>query len=195
MIINGHEVEFVEEHHIYLVDGMVLASVTNILKLKFGDTYKYVRPDVLERARVKGVELHSAIEEYEKHGKESDLKEFRNYKFLKKKHQFECLGNEMPVILFKDNKPIACGTLDMLIKHNGEVGLADIKRTSTLNKEYLAYQLNLYRIAYQQSYKEEINFLKGIHLRENVRRFVDIPINEKMAWELVDEYMEVKNSE
>ena len=68
-------------------------------------------------------------------------------------------------------------------------GLADIKRTATLDKQYLAYQLNLYRIAYRQCYGIEAKFLRGVHLRENVRKFVEIPINEKMAMELVTQYI------
>lgn len=78
---------------------------------------------------------------------------------------------------------------------DGKTGLADIKRTSTLDKEYLAYQLNMYRIAYQQCYDTEISFLKGVHLRENVRKLVDIPINEEVTMELVNEYLEVIRNE
>ena len=62
-----------------------------------------------------------------------------------------------------------------------------------LDKEYLAYQLNLYRIGYQQCYETEIKALKGLHLRENVRKYVDLPINEEMALELVKKYMEGEN--
>ena len=63
------------------------------------------------------------------------------------------------------------------------------------DKEYLAYQLNLYRIGYFQCYGVEWEFLKGIHLREGKRKLVDIKINEDMAWELVNKFMEGENSE
>ena len=36
---------------------------------------------------------------------------------------------------------------------------------------------------------ESMAFLKGVHLRDDVRKFVDIPINEQMAWELVHEFL------
>ena len=67
------------------------------------------------------------------------------------------------------------------------IGLGDLKRTATLDKEYLAYQLNLYRIGYQQCYDAEISFLKGIHLREDTRKVVDLPINEYMAMQFLRE--------
>ena len=103
------------------------------------------------------------------------------------------MQNEVPVILFKDGKPTSAGRLDLVLRMNGEIGGADIKRTSTLNKEYLFYQLNLYRIGYQQCYGEEWQFLRGIHLKDDIRKFVKIPINADMAWQLVEEYLEATN--
>ena len=66
---------------------------------------------------------------------------------------------------------------------------ADIKCTSSLDREYVAYQLNLYRIAYKQCYGEEWQRLRAIRLKGKTgRSFVNLPINETSAWELVDEY-------
>ena len=98
------------------------------------------------------------------------------------------------MILHLSDIPIAAGRLDLVLEMNGQIGGADIKRTASLDKDYLFYQLNLYRIAYRQSYGVEWEFLKGLHLRENVRKFVDIPINENSAWGLVNRYMEEENA-
>ena len=59
-------------------------------------------------------------------------------------------------------------------------------------KEYLAYQLNLYRVAHKQSYGIEWEFLKGIHLRDDKRKLVDLPINEKKAYELLEVFKKEK---
>ena len=190
--IKGHTLEYIDESHTYLCDGVIVPSVTQILKIKFGGKYKGVSKRTLERAAYKGTEVHRAIELYCKEERKSDLPEVRNFKFLKSKYGFEVLDNEVPVILFKDGEPIAGGRLDLVISMDGKTGLADIKRTSALDKEYLAYQLNMYRIAYQQCYNRQISFLKGVHLRENVRKLVDIPINEDMTKELVKQYLEVE---
>lgn len=190
--IKGHTLEFIEDEHVYLCDGIILPSVTQILKIKFGGKYKGVSKRTLERAAYKGTEVHRAIELYCKEGAESELPELRNFKFLKSKYGFEVLDNEVPVILFDNGEPIAGGRLDLVISMDGKTGLADIKRTSVLDKEYLAYQLNMYRIAYQQCYNQQISFLKGVHLRENVRKLVDIPINEEVTMELVNEYLRGK---
>jgi len=187
--IKGHTIEYIDDIHCYLCDGIILPSVTTILKIKFGNKYKGIDETVLKRASEKGTEVHNAIEKYCKNGIESDLKELKNFKFLKKQYKFNVLDNEVPILIFKDDEPVAVGRLDLVLEDGEEVGLGDIKRTSVLDKEYLAYQLNLYRIGYMQSYGMDIKFLKGLHLREDIRKYVNIPINEKMALELLDKYL------
>ena len=189
MQIKGKELEFLEESHTYLVDGVIVPSITQILKYKFGKKYQAVRPEVLKEAAAKGTAAHKAIEEWCKNGTESDLKELRNFKFLKDRFGFEVLENEKPVILEdKNGEVIGAGTLDLVIQMDGKIGGADIKRTATLDRDYLAHQLNLYRIAYRQSYGIEWEFLKGLHLREDTRKFVDIPIREERLWQFLDEW-------
>lgn len=190
--INGHTLEYFDDEHIYLVDGLIVPSITEIMNVKFGNKYKGVDKNVLRNAAKSGTEVHDAIETYCRTGVELDYPEVRNFKFLQKQYRFEVMQNECPVILFLDDEPFGAGRLDMVLKMNEQIGGADIKRTSVLDKEYLAYQLNLYRIAYRQSYGVEWEFLRGIHLREDVRKFVNIPINEDMTWQLIHDYKESK---
>lgn len=188
--IKGYIVEYIDETHQYLVDGICVPSITQILKIKFGNKYNNVNDNILKNASEKGTQVHEAIEKLCKTGEVEELKEVKNFIFLQKHYKFEVIDNEVPVILFKNDKPIACGRLDLVLKIDDLIGGGDIKRTSVLDKEYLAYQLNLYRIAYKQCYDIDWKFLKGLHLREDVRKFVDIPINEEMAWNLVEKYLE-----
>lgn len=188
--IKDYELEYIDETHTYLVDGIIVPSITQILKVKFGKKYEGIDKDVLQRAANKGTKVHEAIEKLCKTGEVEELKEVKNFIFLQKQYKFEVLDNEVPIILFKDDEPIAAGRLDLVLKMDDKVGGGDIKRTSTLDKEYLAYQLNLYRIGYRQCYGVEWEFLKGFHLREDVRKFVNLPVNENAAWKLVNEYLE-----
>lgn len=188
--IKGHTLEYIDETHTYLVDGVIVPSITQIMKIKFGNKYNGISKEILNNAAKKGTEVHEAIERLCKTGEVTDLKEVKNFMFLQKQYKFEVLENEVPIILFKDDIPIAGGRLDLVLNMKGLVGGGDIKRTSTLDKEYLAYQLNLYRIGYRQCYGIEWEFLRGLHLREDTRRFVDLPINENLAWSLINEYLE-----
>lgn len=190
--IGGHYLEYIDDGHIYVVDGVIVPSITQVLKYKFGHKYDHVNKGVLNEAAKRGTAVHEAIEKYCKTGEECDLKELRNYKFLAKKYGFEAIENEVAVILSLDDEPIAAGRLDMVIKMDGRIGGADIKRTSTLDKESVTLQLNLYRIAYRQCYGIEWEFLRAIHLREDTRRFVDLPINEEYTMKFIREYMEAQ---
>ena len=187
--IKGHVLEYFDDTHTYLVDGIIVPSITQILKIKFKNKYSGVDEKVLNRASEKGTQVHEAIEKLCKTGEVEDLKEVKNFLFLQKQYKFNTIDNEVPIILFRDNTPVGAGRLDLVLEENQELGLGDIKRTSVLDKEYLGYQLNLYRIGYQQCYDKDITFLKGLHLREDVRKYINIPINEELAQKLVDEYI------
>ena len=187
--IKGHILEYFDDTHEYLIDGISVPSITQILKLKFGHKYDNVNQKMLNNASEKGTEVHKAIEDYCKLGIDTGLKELKNFKFLQKHYKFEVLDNEIPVILFVNENPVAAGRLDLVLKDNDDVLLADIKRTSVLDKEYLGYQLNLYRIAYQQCYDKKITGLKGLHLKDDIRKYINIPINEDMPLNLVKEYL------
>ena len=184
--IKEHTLEYIDNTHTYICDGLIVPSITQILKVKFNNKYDNIPKATLQRASELGTQMHEVIQNYEENGTESDIKELRNYKFLKKQYKWDCLANEVPVILWHDDEVIGAGRLDMVIEIDGQNGIADLKRTSTLDKEYLGFQLNLYRIAYQQSYGEEIEFLRGIHLRKDVRKFVKIPINEELTIQLIE---------
>lgn len=192
--IMGHTLEYIDDIHTYLVDGIILPSITQILKIKFGNKYKYVNEYVMERSSYLGTVIHKVIEDYCKLGIEEKCEELEGFKLLQKEFNFTVLDNEVPIILFYNNKPVACGRLDLVLSdEKEELNLGDIKRTSVLDKEYLAYQLNLYRIGYQQCYERKVSGLKGLHLREDVRKYVDIPINEEMALELLQRYLDENN--
>lgn len=192
MNINGHWLEFVPETHQYIVDGILVPCVSNILAYKFND-YSGVSREVLNRASEKGTELHKVIEDYEQQGITSDLKEFKNYLFLKKQFGFENIANEVPVLYEKGGKVLFVGTLDQITRIDGKLGINDFKRVSAPNKIKVAYQLNLYKIAYEQSYGHTIEHLTFMHLREDVRKVHNLPINEESAMELLDEYWRANN--
>lgn len=187
--MRGHTLEYYDNGHLYLVDGVIVPSITEMLKVKFGKKYASVDRGTLKRAADKGSAVHEAIEHLITSGEVADLPEVRNFMFLQRQYKFNVLDCEKPVILFKDDEPISAGRLDLVLEMDGQIGGADIKRTSSLDKQYLAYQLNLYRIAYRQCYGVEWEFLRGIHLRDDVRKFVQIPINDDLIWEFVDEVL------
>ena len=193
--IKGGTLEYFDDTHTYLYDGLMLPSVTQILGVKYKNDYASVPPAVLNNAAQRGTAVHKAIENYNNSGYDDGSEEVRNFKFLQKQYGFEVLDSELPIVLFKDDIPIACGRLDMTMLMDGQTGIADIKTVSALNKEKIAYQLNLYRIGLMQSYGVDAKFLKIIHLRDGIRKVIDSPINEGMTWELIERYLEESENE
>ena len=187
--INGHHLEFIPEDHIYICDGVIVPCVSNILAFKFND-YGTVSKEILQRASERGLELHEAIEHYERDGTTSELREFKNYLFLKKHYKFTNIANEVPVIYEKDGTVLYVGTLDQIIELDGKLGINDFKRVSAPNKQKIAYQLNLYKLAYEQTYNKKVDFVSYTHLRETVRKFNMLPINKEITLNLLNEFLE-----
>lgn len=198
LTVNGDCLEYIDDIHTYLVNGQIVPSITQIMKVRFGNKYTGIARETLEKAADYGTGVHRAIEMYVREGWTACetmgfANEVRNFEWLKKTFQFETVDTEVPVILYDHGTPIAAGRLDLVLKTQGVKSIADIKTTATLDKEYLAIQLNLYRRAYQQSYGETIGALDAIHLRrKEIRKFVPIPINEEITDEVINEFLTLK---
>jgi len=192
--IAGGVLEYFDDTHTYIFDGIILPSITQILKKEFGNKYKGVSESVLKKASERGTQVHQVIENYEKYNIEDPTcRELHNYKFLKKQMKFECIDNEVPVVLFLNGKPVSAGRIDLILKEGNEIGIGDIKRTSEFDKNYVACQTNLYRIGYEQTYKIKVTFLRGLHLRDKKRKYHELPIDEETTLNLVKEYLEEQN--
>ena len=178
--INGRVLEYIDESHTYLVDGIIVPSVTQLLHRKFNKKYDGISAEVLNKAAARGTRIHKGSEEYCRLGKEPEYSETKDFIFVTKKNGLTVKENEIPIILDLGGETFA-GRLDLILEAEGELAVADIKTTATLDKEYLAYQLNLYRLGAIQSYGYDIKRLYGIHLKNGTRKAVPIPIKEA-AW-------------
>ena len=192
--ICGGTLEYIDETHTYLYEGIMLPSVTQILAYKYND-YANVPEYILQRAGERGTAVHKSIEVFNKTGVDDGTQQVHDFKFLQKQYGFEVLDSELPLVIFDNDIPVACGRLDMTLEMDGSVGIADIKTNATLNKDKIAYQLNLYRIGLKQSYNVDAKLLKIIHLRDGKRKFIDIPVIEEMTMELLRQFEERKNND
>lgn len=192
--ICGGTLEYIDETHTYLYEGIMLPSVTQILAYKYND-YANVPEYILQRAGERGTAVHKSIEVFNKTGVDDGTQQVHDFRFLQKQYGFEVLDSELPLVIFDNDIPVACGRLDMTFEMDGSVGIADIKTNATLNKDKIAYQLNLYRIGLKQSYNVDAKLLKIIHLRDGKRKFIDIPVIEEMTMELLRQFEERKNND
>lgn len=188
--IGSGTLEYYDETHTYLYDGIILPSVTQILSFKYPNDYANVPKDILQRAGERGTAVHKSIEVFNRTGYDDGTQEVRDFRFLQRQYGFEVLDTELPLVLFDDGVPVACGRLDMTLEMGNDVGIADIKTNATLNLEKVAYQLNLYRIGLKQSYGVDAWFLRIIHLRKDSRKYIEVKVDEESAIKLLKEYEE-----
>lgn len=146
-------IEFIEEEHIYLYDGVIIPSVSEILHFIFPEKYKNVDLKILNNKAIYGSKIHEAIECLEQ-GKtlpKLDItQEFsmKQYTRLKEKYNLKVETQEQ-MINYKD---VYAGRFDMIATINNELCLCDIKTTAELDKEYLSWQLSLYEFAFMNMY-------------------------------------------
>lgn len=151
-----NDVEFIEESHTYLIDGVIVPSVSQLLKQVFPNKYQGIPKAILEQKADYGTIVHSAIESHENGTEMPNMNIFQSlaleqYKKLKTKHKFNVKEQET-IIHYRDKY---AGRFDMTITHDGALCLADIKTTSQLDKEYLAWQLSLYEMAYEYTFNTD----------------------------------------
>lgn len=155
-------IEFLEDKHLYLVDGILVKSVTQILQLIFPDKYKGINKTILNKKASFGTEGHSIIEHLDVTDEElvnktilninnKDLEIcIREYLRLVKTFKIEPLEHEKQIAY----KHKYAGTLDMIANVDGIESLIDIKFTAELDKEYLSWQLGMYQLAYGKEFEK-----------------------------------------
>ena len=166
----GEGVEFNPEQHEYKKNGVIIPSVTTIIRQVFGYKYGAVSPEVLERARAKGTEVHLEAEEYHKYGTIGISDEF----FALKK-EFDRLPKPLAVedYLYAETPSGAfCGTCDLFY---GSDRLCDYKTSKVLDTKTTTIQLNMYRYAYQKA-GYDVSNLEAWHVVGNVLKRVQLPI-------------------
>ena len=183
-------IEFLEKEHIYLKDGMIVPSVSEILHFIFPDKYKNVPKNILNKKADYGTKVHEAIEKLEKDG-QLDISQLNIHQkiaidqYIKLKNTFDIKVLEQEQII--SYKYEYCGRFDMIAIVDGKKSLCDIKTTSILDIEYLSWQLSYYELAYGKKFEE----LYAIWLpKKDLGRVVII--ERKSKKELLDKIREFK---
>lgn len=137
-------IEFLEQDHLYLVDGVITPSVSQIIKSVL-DEYPNVPKHVLQNKAEYGTKVHELIERLEKGETLEELAviasdEQRNslvaYKAIREEHPFQIKDMEQIV-----GNERCCGRYDILTTDGM---LIDLKTNARLPKRHLEIQLGLY---------------------------------------------------
>lgn len=133
------QIEYLENRHQYIIDGILVPSVSTLVAYATGDIYQNIPEHILEAARVHGTAVHDAIENYERTGAIDDEHEKEVNAYIELKEKYLLSPKDMEQIVHYKNH--FCGRYDIL---DTQGNLWDIKTTSKYHEENLQWQLGLY---------------------------------------------------
>ena len=143
-------IEFLEDVHTYVCDGVIIPSVSELIRFKFPEAYKGIPERILKRKADYGTKVHRTIEEYV-NGTPLEEIEQRNIdpnvkiaveQFITLRKKWAFYVKDMEQIVCYKNK--YAGTYDIRCEDDY---LIDIKTTAELHEEWLRWQLSLYYLA------------------------------------------------
>ncbi len=162
-------IRFDEKTHTYTLDGKPLISVTQLMrKHGLAPDYSGVSEEVLNAKAERGTLVHKEIEDYCKTGAAGFTAEMANFADYIERNNLTVQESETIV-----NNDFCAGTIDLVIETDGgDIILADIKTTATLNMEAVSWQLSIYAALYKMC----PDYLQAFHFdRDGVLKVVDIP--------------------
>ena len=172
--LNDCPVRFDEVAHTYtMLDGTELSGITGLLKERlFPTQYAGVDPEVLNNAAAYGSAVHRMCEAYDSAGAYPENEDLRAYVGLKNSYELDHLCSEY---LVSDLEKYASCIDKVYWVDDDMVDIADIKTTSTLNKEYVAWQLSVYAYLFErQNPCIKVRNLYAIHLKKGVGKLVQV---------------------
>jgi len=146
--INASGVQFDEIAHTYSYEGRELQGITGVLSRQlFQDKYANIPAAVLRHAAEYGTGVHSTIELCDTLGDYDNADaNYQAYRAMLKTRGMTTLRNEYIVT---DYEHYASGIDLILVNADGTLCLADIKTTSKLDRDYVSWQLSIYRYLFE----------------------------------------------
>lgn len=141
-------VEFIKETHQYLINGILVPCVSDILKFKFPDKYEGIDERILNKKAEFGTKVHKHTEHHDK-GYAINMKDLPLYERLcleqhiKLSYKYDIKPSLHEEIIYNEKLGYA-GTLDVIASVDCICSIIDKKCTAKLDIEYVTWQNSLY---------------------------------------------------
>jgi hypothetical protein len=189
---SNYEVEFIQETHTYIYEGVMIPSVSAIMSPMSEKKYATISKGRLENAADRGTRVHNSVEVFEKYGLITHDKEIKPYllayRVAKKLHNFEVLDTERKLTNGRYG-----GTLDMIARLDGKIIIIDLKATSVINYDLLEVQLAAYHELCRAN-NIDIHETWVLHLKPGSFKFVQIQPNFPLWTHLLEHYEQTNQS-
>lgn len=188
------ELQFEEKTHQYKLDGIVIPSVSAVMRPLSSAFYKDVDEKILSMAASRGTQVHNAIENYALYGIE-DIdpkyeKYFEAYLEWESEYKPNLLANECRVY----HKFLRyAGTADLLAEIDGKLYLIDFKTSASVNKMLTGVQLEAYAKAFE-THGLFVDKKAILHLKKDGKyEFILYDKNDIESWGVFGSLMVVYN--
>ena len=191
-------VRFVDDTHQYFLGDKELSGITGALKEKlFPNMYRGVPQDTLAKAAGAGSAVHEQIELVDTLGVTPSLPEVVAYVKMKKELGYETVANEYIVTDF-DSYASGIDLVMHKVGTDNEVELWDIKHTYNVHREYVEWQLSIYKAWFEAINPElKVTAVKCLWLRNDRTRGLIhrlIPLNPHTSDEVKRLFESIKEN-
>lgn len=180
------DIEFFEDTHEYLVDGVLTPSTTTLMHYmpEFAGMYKGVSKNVLAKKAAYGDRVHELVERVGKGLAIPDDFNWKSYEGIAvKRFMTLAVQNDIHVksseqliaYIEGDGMPLVAGKYDLLGEVGGKPALIDIKTTAKYDPRYLSIQLSTYKVCLEQMTLSEVPCLYCLWLpKKGLGRLMDV---------------------
>ena len=198
MKLNDSKIRFLSKTHQYFLGDKELKGVTGILSRRiFQDKYANIDEEVLAKAANRGSYIHQMCEMVDELGVTPDCLEAQNYINLKEKYNLQPIAREY---LITDGEHYA-SAIDAVYEVDGGVVLNDLKTTYKLDKEYISWQLSIYKYFFELINPDiEVKGLTATWLKGDIAEYVEIKeksreqVIELLRCDINDEEFKIEDS-
>lgn len=184
-------IEFIPETHTYLVDGVIVPSVTQIIRKVSGADYSAVPGAILNAKADYGTAVHEWLQAYFEGNKLPKISELMKISTdqvpeLLKNHKIQSKYTEQ-VVHYGDRM---VGTFDMLANVDGKEALIDHKTTAKYDSDYLEWQCGCYKLCIKETLGIDIEQCYCLWLPKEKRvQLIEVkPKTEVEVKELLNNY-------
>lgn len=164
------KVVFNEAEHKYTLEGRELSGITRILsKHLFPDKYKNIPEATLNTAAERGSHIHKEIQEWIEKGESGFTDELQAF-ISEFKDKYDQMWSEFLV-----NNDRFATAVDLVTLKDGKIELHDIKTTSSLDKDYLSWQLSICAFLFERMTGCPVHSLNYIWIRGEDIKVGEIP--------------------
>lgn len=195
---------FDEKYHDYYYGGDRVPCVSDILAIVDSIAMKDIPRKYIEAAGELGTAVHEAterfeygdydlvrtIDELETDGDIDTINYIIAYQGFRQQHDSIPLAIEEQV--YSEKYGIA-GTIDRVMRIDGEMAIIDIKSAKTIKRLRNLIQLNLYRLIWNDTHEVKITGLYILQPTNTAEwRLIPLEINEEIALKYLAIYKEIK---